>query len=64
MADPITRSFAGAPADVIQDFELLMGVKFQFGNTILSPVVSLLVIAGAGILFYLLSLLRVSRKQN
>lgn len=64
MAEPMKATFMGAPADVIEDFERMMGTKFVFGSTALSPLFSIGIVIGVGILFYLLSILRFSRKQQ
>jgi len=64
MADPIAQTFAGAPEEVLLGFKQTMGVVFQFGETVIPPVVSLAILAFTAILFFGLSILRLSRKNS
>ena len=63
MADPMSITFANVPAEYVQQFKQEMGVVFQFGETTVSPFVSVgILILTAGI-FYGLSILSLSRKD-
>jgi len=64
MEDAITTGFAGAPADVIDGFKQMLGVTFQVGDKMVTPMTSILVLIGAGILFLGLALLNLSRKKR
>ena len=64
MADPISITFANAPAEVVTDFEKLMGVKLYFGETAVSPLVSIIILVITAIIFYFLSILNISRKTK
>lgn len=61
---PMTISFDGAPAAVLDEFNLEMGNQFQFGDftTTIATCVIVMVITAA--VFYGLSLLVVSRKRK
>ena len=48
---------------VITDIKQELGIVYFFGDTQLPAYVSLLIIAGVGVLFFLLSLIHVTRKQ-
>ena len=48
---------------VLTDIKQEMGIVYFFGDTVLPVYVSLLILAGAGVFFFLLSLLHVKRKQ-
>jgi len=64
MEDAITTGFAGAPADVVDGFKQMLGVTFQVGDKMVTPMTSILVLIGAGILFLGLALLNLSRKKR
>jgi len=64
MESSLTQVFAGAPAAVTQGFEEQMGVVFRFGDTAVPLAVSLAVLAGSTVVFYLLSLLRFSKAKE
>lgn len=61
---PMAESFSGAPAEVAEQFSQSMGVTFTFGQTELTPALHLLILAGTGVLFFLLALWNVSRKKR
>jgi multidrug/hemolysin transport system permease protein len=64
MEDAITTGFAGAPAEVVDGFKQMLGVTFQVGDKMVTPMTSILVLIGAGILFLGLALLNLSRKKR
>lgn len=64
MADPIAKTFEGAPTEVVADFEKLMGVKLFFGDTAATPLVSMIILIGTSVIFYILAILNVSRKSK
>jgi multidrug/hemolysin transport system permease protein len=64
MEAPITATFGGAPEQMVASFEELMGVRFNFGGTILSPALSAAILVLTAAVFYLLSILRISRKRR
>jgi multidrug/hemolysin transport system permease protein len=61
---PVQRVFAGAPQKLATDFKQHMGMELTFGNQVISPSVSILILVGAAIVFYLLALWNLSRKKN
>jgi multidrug/hemolysin transport system permease protein len=64
MEAPMSLAFAGAPADVVDSFKKTMGAVFYFGEKQISPIISIVIIAGAGILFYILAVIRISMKRK
>lgn len=64
MQDSILLNFEGAPTEAIMDFKEFMGVEFSFNGAFISPMTSLLILLGTGIVFYLLSLFVISRKKR
>jgi multidrug/hemolysin transport system permease protein len=64
MENALAQVFGGVPAAIAGEFEEQMGVVFRFGNTTVPGYASLLILAGSAALFYLLSLLRFSRKAD
>ncbi len=64
MEDAIKTGFAGAPADVVSNFKELMGVTFKVGGSTVTPMISILILVLAGILFLGLSMLSLSRKKR
>ncbi|NLK38834.1 MAG: ABC transporter permease [Clostridiales bacterium] len=64
MEDPISRTFAEAPAESVANFEKLMGVKLFFGDTAASPLVSILILVVTAAIFYMLAIFNVSRKTR
>lgn len=61
---PMELSFAGAPAEAAQEFKLDMGVIYQFGDTTTTIGGSILVLVGTAVLFYLLSIGLMARKNR
>ncbi|HCC34601.1 MAG TPA: ABC transporter [Ruminococcaceae bacterium] len=64
MEVPMETAFAGAPAAEVSKFRLDMGVDFAFGNTVVEPIVHILVLAGTAVLFYGLAIFNMSRKSR
>ncbi|HSN94099.1 MAG TPA: ABC transporter permease [Anaerolineaceae bacterium] len=64
MRAPIEKLFAGAPAKMVNEFKWELGVEFVFGDTVITPGVSILILAGTAVVFYLLALWNLSRKKN
>lgn len=64
MEVPMSRTFDGAPAEAVSDFEQLMGVTYQFGDTTAPQWASLLVLLGTGMLFFVLAMVSMARKRK
>ena len=64
MEDAIKTGFAGAPADVVSGFKQMLGVTFQIGDQTITPIISILILILAGILFLGLAMLNLSRKKR
>ncbi|MGI6151067.1 MAG: ABC transporter permease [Christensenellales bacterium] len=64
MADPLSITFASAPAEAVQAFKETMGVVFKFGETEATPLVSLAIILLTAVVFSGLSVYRLSRKTR
>ena len=56
-------TFAGAPQEVLEEFHLELGAAFQVGNTVLRPYASILYILLFMIVFFILALIKITRKQ-
>lgn len=63
MEQQIEASFAGAPAETIAEFEEFLGVTYRFGDTILASLASMAILIGTAILFYALSLFRLTHRK-
>ncbi len=61
---PLSLSFAGAPQNIVENFENEMGVTYSFGGQSLSLEGSLLILIGSALLFYGLSILIMRRKER
>ena len=64
MEAPMSKAFAGAPVQAVNNFKSMMGVVFYAGEKQISLLVSISIIAGAGILFYILDIIRISIKKK
>ena len=64
MADPLSKTFEGVPVEYLTEFKETMGVTFQFGDTVVTPAVSILILVASGLLFLGLSILSLSRKKK
>lgn len=64
MQAPMEASFGGAPAETAEWFEQFMGVRFSFGETIVSPLVSILILLGTAAIFFGLSIVSISKKER
>jgi multidrug/hemolysin transport system permease protein len=57
-------TFAGAPAEMLEAFRLEIGSAFQVGDSILSPYLSLLYLFVFMVVFFALTLAKITRKEN
>ncbi len=64
MEQPIRTVFAGAPAEMVEEFSSTMGVTLTAGGQTITALQHLLVLAASAVLFSLLSLWSLSRKKN
>ena len=64
MEAPMSASFAGAPSNVIADFNHEMGVTFTYGNFTPGFEFSIVVLIITAALFYILAILNLSRKNK
>ena len=64
MDAPMQSVFAGAPTSALTEFQQQMGVAFEFGGTRMTTLTSILILIGAALLFYALSIWRYSRKSK
>lgn len=62
MQGAVATSFADAPPALISEFEEMMGLRFSWGGTVISPLASVCIIVGATVLFYVLAMLNMRRK--
>ena len=64
MQAPMQTAFAGAPQEMIAEFEEMMGIKLGLGGGVIPPAVSLLILAATAGLFFLLAIWRMSKKRK
>lgn len=64
MEEPLAVTFRGAPPEVVAEFKQLMGVVYQFGDTEVTPAMSIAILVVTAIAFYGLSILNISRKKR
>ncbi|MBP6904336.1 MAG: ABC transporter permease [Bacilli bacterium] len=64
MEEPMAVSFAGAPEAVVTEFKEAMGVIYKMGDYEVSELTSILIVAGVGVIFFFLSLLKLSQKKK
>ena len=64
MTGTLLESYAKViPAETMTEVKAMLGIEYHFGQTILPGYISLLFLAGAGVLFFLLSFIHTKRKQ-
>jgi len=63
MEAPMEQVFDGAPEGLRQEIEIVFGIQVKIGEQIVSPAWMLGIVAAAGVLFLLLSILRMNRRK-
>lgn len=61
-AAPMEMVFAGAPAEAVTQYSDMYGINLYFGDTLVTPWMMALIITGTGILFFALSIWRLSKR--
>ena len=64
METPLIDAFTNAPAEMLETFQLDMGVFYEINGTNTSKLFSVLYLIGTTLLFFLLALLVMMRKKN
>ncbi|WP_035294771.1 ABC transporter permease [Clostridium sp. KNHs214] len=64
MKDQLKIAFKGAPAEYLTKFNEMMGVTFKFGEYEVTTFVSIAILIGTAVLFFILSILNISRKKR
>ena len=64
MEPALAKSFAGAPAQALNDFETAMGVTAKFGDTSITPMTSIIILLATAAVFYTLALINLSCLQK
>lgn len=64
MEAPLAESFAGVPAQYVNEFKEMMGVSFKIGETAVTPLLSIVILVVSGLFFFGLSMLSLSRKKR
>jgi multidrug/hemolysin transport system permease protein len=64
MEYPISYTFAGAPAETVEGFKEMMGVTLKFGETAVSPVISIMILIVTALIFFGLAIFNLSRKKK
>jgi multidrug/hemolysin transport system permease protein len=63
MEAPLKLSFDGVSAQFLSDFREYMGVTYQFGGHEISALVSILILVWTAVIFYVLSVLNLSKQK-
>ena len=64
MEAPMAASFTDAPAQAASEFEYMLGITIKFGETTVTPLASLIILLVTAVVFYILALINISRKQK
>lgn len=64
MEKELQTAFNGAPAEYLQEFSESMGVVLKFGDYTVTPLVSVSILLGSAVLFFIFSILNISRKKR
>lgn len=64
LEEPIKLSFAGAPSSAIESFNLNMGNYYKFGDSTISISTSVIILIATAVIFYILAILNISRKNK
>lgn len=64
MEEPLKISFEGAPVEALDAFKLMMGHTIRFGESAVTPFISILILIGTALVLYGLSILNISRKTK
>ncbi|MCL2376614.1 MAG: ABC transporter permease [Defluviitaleaceae bacterium] len=64
MNDAISHIFEGAPTHIIEGYRLDMGVIYEIGGTQTNAAVSVAVLAATAVVFFVLSMMNISRKRT
>ena len=64
MEAPLAESFKGAPAQAVSEFEKMMGVTLNFGDSTVTPMTSIIILLVTAAVFYTLALVNLSRKKK
>ncbi len=62
MEQSINAAFAGAPAEILDNFKESMGIIYRFGEYTITSFESVVILLGTAVVFYLLSVWNMSRK--
>lgn len=61
-AAPMEMVFAGAPTEAVTQYADMYGINLYFGDTLVTPWMMAMIITGTGILFFALSIWRLSKR--
>ena len=64
MEAPMAAGFKNAPAEAANGFKQAMGVVYYFNGKEVSPLYSILILVGTGIIFYALAVIKMSIKKK
>lgn len=64
MEKPMDIAFNGAPEEVTYGFITQMGIRLEIGEELSTSLMAILILAGTGVLFYLISILRLTLKKK
>ena len=64
MQAPLSVGFKDFPAEYVAGFKEFMGVTFSFNEYLVTPIISVVILVVTGLLFYGLSVVKLSTKRN
>jgi len=64
MMETPMEAMAGMPPEEILEFELSMGVRFEWGDGMITPETSLIILAAVAAVFFMLAVLKLSTKTK
>lgn len=64
MEQPIASSFANAPTETVEDFKIMLGIVYEFGDNQINSFVSIMILVITAIIFFGLSVIIFSRKSK
>jgi multidrug/hemolysin transport system permease protein len=64
MEEAMAEGFLNVPEDIVMGIKKQLGVKFNFGDTIVTKTASVIIVAAVGVLFFTFAVLSISRKKR
>jgi multidrug/hemolysin transport system permease protein len=64
MEPSMSTAFQKAPQQAIDSFEQTMGIVYYFNGREVSPLISIIILAATGVIFYILAVIKMSAKKK